>query len=423
MQTIIIGGGWSGLSAAVRLCEAGHRPIVFESAKHLGGRARTVDWNGIHVDNGQHLMIGAYHNMLDLLQRLELDEQHLFNRHPLDLTIHDPLYPPLQLSAHSQLPWPFAILPSLYKSLGWRDIYRFIRLTKQVTVTSYTEKLSVMQWCEQSGQSRRLIEQLWKPLCLAIMNTPLEQASAHIFARTLKDSLGANRQAADLLIPKKPLGELLPEPSRRFITAHGGEVRLQSKVEKICITDGKITGVITQSGEMIAAKHVIVAVPPNALRTLLGKELSLPTIMEYPIATVYLQFSADYRLPSPIIGVSNRLIQWVFDRSDQSPGLLAVVISGPGSHEMFSKQQLSENVAAELSEILLDSPGALHSTLVVREKRATFCCGVVENNQRPCSETTVAGLYLAGDYIANAYPATLEGAIINGYRAAEKVLA
>lgn len=423
MQPIIIGGGWSGLAAAVRLCEAGHRPVVFESAKRLGGRARTVKWNGIDIDNGQHLMIGAYHNMLDLIERLKLDQQQLFYRQPLDLIIDDPHYPPLTLAARSQLPWPFALLPSIYKSFGWLDIYRFIRLVMQLKVTSRTDKLSVMQWCEQSGQSRRLIEQLWKPLCLAILNTPVEQASARVFAQTLQDSLAANRHAADLLIPKKPLGEIIAEPAQQFILAHGGEVRQHSRIKKICITDGKVTAVISQSGETMATSQVIVAVAPNALRTLLGDVLDFSPVMEYPIATVYLQFSADYRLPSPIIGASNRLIQWVFDRSDQSPGLLAVVISGPGPHETFSKQQLTETVVDELAEILCIPPGELHSSQVIREKRATFCCGVVENDQRPSTETHIKGLYLAGDYVANAYPATLEGAIINGYRAAENLLA
>ncbi len=423
MQPIIIGGGWSGLSAAVRLCEAGQRPIIFESAKRLGGRARSVKWNGIDIDNGQHLMIGAYHNMLDLIERLKLDQRQLFYRQPLDLIIDDPHYPALTLSARSSQPWPIALLPSLYKSLGWQDTYRFIRFAMQLKAMSRTGKLSVMQWCEQSGQSRRLIEQLWKPLCLAILNTPLEQASARVFAQTLQDSLAADRQAADLLIPQKPLGEIIAEPAQQFILAHGGEVRQHNRIKKISITDGKVTGVISQSGEMTPASQVIVAVAPNALQTLLGDVLTCSPVMEYPIATVYLQFSADYRLPSPIIGTSNRLVQWVFDRSDQSPGLLAVVISGPGAHEAFSKQQLTKAVVDELADILSIPPGELHSSQVIREKRATFCCGVAENEQRPSTETPITGLYLAGDYVANPYPATLEGAIINGYHAAGKLLA
>lgn len=423
MQPIIIGGGWSGLAAAVRLCEAGQRPIVFEAANHLGGRARSVKWNDINIDNGQHLMIGAYHNMLDLIDRLQLDQRQLFARQPLDFIIDDPHYPPLTLSARSSLPWPFALLPSVYKSLGWRDTYRFIRLAMQLKTTSRRSNLSVMQWCEQSRQSHRLIEQLWKPLCLAILNTPLEQASARVFAQTLQDSLAADRQAADLLIPQKPLGEIIAEPAGQFILAHGGDVRRRNRVKKICITDGSVTGVISQSGETTLTNQVIVAVTPNALQTLLGDVLSCAPVMEYPITTVYLQFSADYRLPALMLGASNRLTQWVFDRSDLSPGLLAVVISGQGSHEAFSKQQLAEALVDELTDMLGTSPGKLHSSQVIREKRATFCCGVVENDQRPSTKTQIEGLYLAGDFVANAYPATLEGAIINGYRAAEDLLA
>src|SRR5690606_26622779 len=106
--------------------------------------------------------------------------------------------------------------------------------------------------------------------------------------------------------PQKPLGEIIAEPAQQFVLAHGGEVRQHNRINKISITDGKVTGVISQSGEMTPASQVIVAVAPNALQTLLGDVLTCSPVMEYPIATVYLQFSADYRLPSPIIGASNR---------------------------------------------------------------------------------------------------------------------
>ena len=422
MQPIVIGGGWSGLAATVRLAEAGQKPILFEAAKQLGGRARSVKWQDIEIDNGQHLMIGAYQNMLDLIQRIGIDENSVFQRKALDLQILDPQFPPLHLSAHPLLPWQIAILPKLYSSIGWQELWRFLRIARQLKSTSFTQNITVQQWCRQTGQSPRLITQLWVPLCLAILNTPIEQASASVFAATLRDSLAAKRQSADLLIPKKSLGDVLPEPARHFIANHGGEVRLQSRIEKIVITSGKVTGVITSNDEYIAADKIIVAVSPSILHKLLGEQLKLAKVTEYPITTVYLQYSPQFRLNSPIIGLSNSLPQWVFDRSDQSPGLIAVVISGPGEHESLAKQQLAEQVVSVLTGLLPELPEDYLAVHVIREKRATFCCGVVENSQRPSCKTAINGLWIAGDYAENPYPATLESAVMNGYRAAEMAL-
>ncbi len=140
MQPIIIGGGWSGLAATVRLAEAGQKPILFEAAKQLGGRARSVTWQDIVIDNGQHLMIGAYQNMLDLLHRIGIDENSVFQRKAFDLQILDPQFPPLHLSAHPLLPWQIAILPKLYSSIGWQELWRFLRIARQLKSSIFYTK-------------------------------------------------------------------------------------------------------------------------------------------------------------------------------------------------------------------------------------------------------------------------------------------
>lgn len=422
MSPIIIGGGWSGLAAAVRLAEAGQNPILFEAAKQLGGRARTVKWQNIEIDNGQHLMIGAYRHMLDLLHRVGIEENHVFQRMALDLQILDPYFQPLHLKAPALLPWPVAILPSLYSSLGWQDLLNFWRLVRQLNSPDKTQNLTVSQWCESTGQSSRLISQLWTPLCLAIMNTPIDQASANVFAVTLYDSLLSKRQSADLLIPQKPLGDVLPGPCEKFILKHGGEIRLQTRIEKIVTDAGNVTGIVSANDEFIATENIIVALPPNALQKLLAEQLNLPKVTECPITTVYLQYPSYVRLAHQMIGLSNSLSQWIFDRSEQSPGLIAIVISGPGGHEFFTKQQLIDQVAIDLKRVLPSLPDVYLAAHVIREKRATFSCGVVENSQRPSCRTAIQGLWIAGDYAENPYPATLESAVINGYRAAENIL-
>ena len=151
MPPLIIGGGWSGLAATVRLAEAGQKPILFEAAKQLGGRARTVKWQDLEIDNGQHLMIGAYQNMLDLLQRVGIEENSVFQRTALDLNILDSKYLPFHLSAHRLLPWQLALLPRLYSSLGWQELRLFLRLARQLNAPSYTHNITVEQLKDFNG--------------------------------------------------------------------------------------------------------------------------------------------------------------------------------------------------------------------------------------------------------------------------------
>lgn len=422
MQPVIIGGGWSGLSAAVYLAKAGQKPLLLEAAKQLGGRARSVQWQNTLIDNGQHLMIGAYRHMLDLIHCIGVDEQDVFHRKTLELSIFDPLFPAIHFSASKLLPWPLALLPKLYQSLGWRDLMGFLRFFRTLHGSRITPDMTVEQWCEQSRQSSRLVTQLWTPLCLAIMNTPIQLASASVFAKTLHDSLGAGSDAADLLIPVTSLGGILPAPAQRYITAHNGDVRLQTRVDKILVEAGKVAGVITNHGEVIVTDNVIVAVPPSMLSLLVGEPFAFAPVTENPIITIYLQFTADFRLKAPMMGFSNVLPQWLFDRSDLSPGLMAVVISGPGEHESLTKQQLIDQVVSDMKGFLPDLPAQYLSVKVIHEKRATFSCSVAENNQRPGCKSHIQGLLFAGDYAENPYPATLEGAVINGYRAAKTLL-
>jgi uncharacterized protein with NAD-binding domain and iron-sulfur cluster len=127
------------------------------------------------------------------------------------------------------------------------------------------------------------------------------------------------------------------------------------------------------------------------------------------------------RLKQTVIGFSGTLSQWAFDRSEQSPGVTAIVISGPGQHETLDKQTLSELVHQEIKPWLSDSLAELQDSLVIREKRATFASSVDIQQQRPNNQTGISGLWLAGDIVNNPYPATLEGAVSNGIQTAKQL--
>ncbi len=421
MTILVIGGGWSGLAAAVRLSQQGHTVQVLESAKQLGGRARSVDWQGLEIDNGQHLLIGAYHRTLALLNTIGAEEQNLFQRRPLGMEIRDADHPSLFLNAGQFLPWPLSLLWRLYRDNDFSTLKQITRLSLQAHRFNQKQDHSVAQWLQLNNQSTRLTRQLWEPLCLATLNTPLSSASAAVFATVLKDTF-RRRRDSDLLIPVQPLGQTLPAYAERYIKTHGGQIRVQQRVKEIRINEQGVNGVVTQHGEYIKAEHIIVATPLDISRQLLDSQLDLPEFGSHPIATVYLQYSAQTTLSSPVVGLSGTLGQWVFERHDLRPGLLSVVISGPGEHQAWDKQMVCDQVAAELQQHLPEITCRPSESWLIREKKATFSCSVDIQCHRPNNRTEITGLWLAGDYVANPYPATLEGAVVNGEQTAMQLM-
>jgi len=422
MNTIVVGGGWSGLAAAVTLSAQGYPVTLLEAADRLGGRARTVEWRNTTLDNGQHLMIGAYRQMLALLNTVGVSPETVFDKQSLQLDIHDPKFSPLSLSTGGFLPWRLAVAASLFKSTGLQGIFALRRLQKDLSRQLLKTDNSVAQWLHHTRQPERLIQQLWIPLCLATLNTPIDQASAQVFAQVLHDALFQDEESAALLLPKSPLGDIFPQPAGKFIQQQGGQVYLKQKVTELKVEDRQITAVITEKGEIFSASQVILALPPSPLKKLVAPFFTLPDITQLPICTVYLLYPATLRLPKKIMGFSRSLSQWLFDRSDLKAGLMAVVISGPGSHEKLTKTALIQQVCRELHEKLEHWPAKAIEAQVIREKRATFACSVAENSQRPPMHSPINGLILASDWVKNNYPATLEGAVINGQTSAEWVI-
>jgi len=421
MTILVVGGGWSGLAAAVRLTQMGETVHLLEAAKQLGGRARNVSWQGLDVDNGQHLMIGAYQHTLDLLKTIGVNESELFQRKPLALSIHHPSYPSLHINAGQSLPWPLSIAWRLWRDNGFTTLKQVSRVLLASQSLVQKADISVKTWLKQQKQSSRLTEQLWEPLCLAMLNTPIDRASAKVFSRVLAETFN-KRQNTDLLLPTKPLGDGLPHFAAAYIRRHGGKISLQTRVKNLKIENAAIKGIVTDNGDVIVANNVVLATNPAVSHTLLHSHITFNDPGSYPIATAYLQYPAHTQLPASIIGLSGTTSQWLFERHELKPGLLAVVVSGPGEHEQLDKMALVQRIAQELKQRLPALPAMPDNSLVIREKRATFACNVDIERQRPNNRCEIAGLWLAGDYVSNGYPATLEGAIINGEQTATQLI-
>jgi hydroxysqualene dehydroxylase len=419
----VIGAGWAGLAAAVTLAERGIPVTVFESSRHLGGRARRLTIEGIDLDNGQHILIGAYGESLRLMRMVGADPERSLLRTPLEFHLASGF----RLRA-PRLPPPFNLLVGMFCASGIsvRERLAAARFIVRQRRTGYRlpRDEAVADWLAACGQSARISAALWAPLCTAALNTPPARASAQVFLNVLHDTIEGGPGASDLLLPRADLGALFPEPASRFVMARGGTIHVGTPVRHIGVA---LDGVRINNGEQRFSHAVVACAPQHAgalLRTVDGLQPLADKLdsLEYePIYTCYLQYRPAHTLPRPMLGFSNDLVHWAFDRGQLSGhhGLIACVISGSGEHEAMSSADLAAAAHAQLARCVAELPAPLWSR-VIAEKRATFSCR--PGLARPVTATTVTRLRLAGDYTASRHPATLESAIRSGVAAARSIL-
>jgi squalene-associated FAD-dependent desaturase len=427
---VVVGGGWAGLAAAVELARHGLPVTLVEAAPELGGRARCVRQRDRHGDNGQHLVIGAYRELLRLLDVLGVAEDSVFDRRPLELWMRAPSGSDLRMRL-PRLPAPLHLLAGLLTARGLplSDKLRALRLC--LALRSFAPDVpdcSVAELLRRHGQSPALISRLWEPLCLATLNARPHEASAGIFRRVLIDAFTHRRADSDLLIACADLGAQLPDPARTYILERGGTILTATRAMRLIDGGGRLTAVQLADGAQLAADHAILALPPAACERLLRPHPALSAIAERfaaiesaPICTVYLRYPPSVSLPAPLIGMLECTGQWICDLAGTGrPGWMGVVISG-SAHPELSAEALIERVAAELAALYPDWPAPLEGH-VLREKRATFFATVGIDALRPGSATPWPNLHLAGDASATGYPATLEGAVRSGLAAARRIL-
>jgi squalene-associated FAD-dependent desaturase len=431
---VVVGGGWAGIAAAVELARNGRPVTLVEAADRLGGRARAVDYRHYRVDNGQHLIIGAYRSLLDLLAIVGVDENRAFERHPLELRLHSLHRPDIRLRP-PPLPAPFHLPAGLLcaDGLDIREKWRALLFCLHISRRRPAADCSVQTMLERTKQPPHLIQRLWEPLCLATLNTPPAQASAEVFCRVLNDAFAHRRSDADMLFPRSDLGLLLPEPARDYITRRGGRVLPGERAVALNAGAGRIDSVTLANGDTLAAEQIILALPPEACLRLIEPlpafaaiAANLRRIDSAPICTVYFQYPAQVRLPFPLIGLhggpNGSTAQWLCDLHDAGqPGLISAVISGTGEHMDLPRAQLVARVAAELAAYFPGWPAPVDG-FVLRERRATFLSSVGVNALRPGADTPYANCQLAGDATATGYPATLEGAVRSGFACAHRIL-
>ncbi|AEG92663.1 hydroxysqualene dehydroxylase HpnE [Ramlibacter tataouinensis] len=418
-QIAVIGAGWAGLAAAVTATQAGHRVSVFEAARTLGGRARSLEvalpeGGTALLDNGQHILIGAYGRTLALMRTVGVEPAQVL--HALPLTLRFPDGTGLALPAW---PAPLDAAWGIARARGWdaRDKASLLRAALRWRLAGFqcAPDQTVLALCD--GLAPRVLRELVEPLCVAALNTPAARASGQVFLRVLRDSLFGPGDGAWgsswLLLPHAPLGELLPQAAARWLAARGQVLATGHRVASLAQdgpsgwrVDGQPFDAVLLACPPWEAQRLLAPLPCAAAWRALAQGLA-----HEPIATVYA--SSRRRLPLPLLALRDgpdAPAQYVFDRGQLGgpQGLLAFVASASrGAREAVERQVLAQAHALGWTDV--------RALQTVVEKRATFAC--LPGLRRP-PVRVAPGLLACGDYVEGPYPATLEGAVRSAEAAA-----
>jgi zeta-carotene desaturase len=444
-SVLVIGGGLAGLSSAVALAEAGFRVRLVEKRPHLGGRATSYSLpNGEHVDNCQHVTLGCCTNLDDFYRRAgAAGKIRWYDR----LVFVDPSGrrgaiegsawpPPLHLGGAFAM---FPLLSMADKRGIARAMLAIVRSGGRPIGLEGTG-ISMLEWLRRERQTETAIERFWKVVLVSALNEDLGRTDARYGVDVFWKAFLANRRGYRVGIPCVPLGELY-DGCRGAIEQRGGEVEFRAGVREIRIADGRVTGVLLENGKVAIADFYLAAVPHDVLPALLPPAVvereaaftNLRNLRTSPITGVHMWFDRPV-MSEPFLTVLEQTTQWIFNKSKlyaedesavgQGTQYLQLVISASYSLVARSRQEIIDLCRRELAQVLPATRDAqLVKATVIKEVDATFSPEPGCDRWRPGAVSPVKGLFLAGDWTATGWPATMEGAVRSGYLAAEAILA
>ncbi len=442
-KVIIIGGGFAGLSAAVELITAGYHVTIIEQRRFLGGRAYSFfDKNtGLELDNGQHILMGCYENTFRFLKSIGVTNK-LYIQKNLCVDFFNTGGSVYRLNC-LPLPAPLHILSGIlrFKAISLSERIRMLKLSKGIyfrNIPNSSHDLTITEWLTKLGQGKNARETLWDIIILATMNENPDKSSAAIFKTVLKKAFFENRHGSRIVLPVVPLSRLYVDTAENFIRQRGGDIEKGCITSEILLENGAVTGIrlrdnMIRNNRIVKGDYYISAVPYQSLNKLLPDETAmnhgLQTAMKIPfkpspIISIHLLF--DKPVTSyPFAALINSPIQWLFNKEiiygdNAYKGLVSLVISGAHSYVAWDAERLIEMALTELKRFFPETKSArLLYSRVIKERHATFSPQPGVDRYRLSQKTPIKNLFLAGDWTDTGLPATIEGAVLSGYKCAE----
>ena len=430
---LIVGGGLSGLAAAVEVASRHVPVILLEQKPKLGGRASSfVDvTTGEVVDNGQHVLIAGYERTMHFLDRIGTQHLLAIQEQP-SFTLHHPTKGFCQFSI-PRLPSPLHLLAGILSTdlFSFADRMRLLRAGVSLRFPpADIGMMTIESWLFSVGQSSETIRSFWEPLAISIMNEHVANASARVFVNSLRHAFLGGWRSAALAVPKVGLSELYVDGALTFLVQHGATVHCNADVVELVSDGALLRSARLRDGSGIDCAAVILAVPHFRLATLLPSAvlhhsvtpefLAAPSI---PIVSIHLWFEKDF-MPNDVVGLIGRRVQWIFNKRKINSaagkgGDISCVISAANDIVDMENDDVVRMAMDDLRSVYENAPLAPTHSLVIREKRATFSCTPEFEMLRPNHRTSIPNLFLAGDWTNTGLPATIEGAIISGERCAQ----
>lgn len=450
-NVVIIGGGFAGLTAATELISSGYNVTIIEQRGYFGGRAFSfLDRNtGIEMDNGQHLLMGCYENTFRFLKTIgAFDKLYIQNNLHVDFIDSD-----RQTYSLSCLPLPAPLHAAsgilLFKALSLSERLKILYITKDVLYDKHPLPLTLSQkgmassrlledagkgegdssisdWLSRHGQGKRAMDTFWNILTLAIMNESPDKSSAAIFKTVLKKAMFKSHKGSRIVFPAVPLSRLYADDAENLIIRHGGAVEKRCAVSEIIFEDNSVNGIRTRDNRIIKGDYYISAVPYYSLQKLLPPSIinkyhsyfsCLKELKSSPIISFHLLFDKPI-FDKPFAAFINSPVQWVFNKNM----IISLVISGAQEFVNMDSEQLLAMALTELRKFLPEANSAnLLYSRIIKEKSATFIPAPGIHKYRPPQESPIKNLFLAGDWTDTGLPATIEGAVLSGYKCAELI--
>ncbi len=407
----VVGAGLAGLSSALRLVRGGRKVVVHEAAGFAGGRCRSFfdAALGRRIDNGNHLVLSGNRAVRAYLHEIGSDD-----------ALAGPAraeFPFLDIETgerwavrpgSGRIPWWLFSKAGRVPGTGLGEYLRGLRLARAGDRT-------VAQCLDGPG---RLYEKFWEPLALGVLNTGAHEAAASLLRPVLAETFGRGEAACRPRIAKIGLSESFIDPALACLEREGAEIRFNDRLRSLNWGGDKVEGLVFCDGveEIAGESPIVLAVPPAAAARLVPG-LDVPD-QDRPIVNVHFRLDKETEGVS-ILGLVKARAQWLFLRD----GVASVTVSAAHALACEPGEAIAEKIWMEVAKVLDMGGASLPPYRVVKEKRATFAQTPDQVRRRPATRTRWANLFLAGDWTDTGLPATIEGSIRSGFKAAEAVLA